>query len=65
MDKLYDKGLIERVRCPHDRRVVFINIPSTGLGLLSEIDHNGIPDLLKKLSEDEATLLSHLLDKLR
>ena len=65
MDKLHDKGLIERVRCPHDRRVVFINITTTGLGLLSEIDHNGIPDLLKKLSEDEATLLSHLLDKLR
>lgn len=65
MDKLCDKNLIERVRCEHDRRVVFISITKDGLKLLEEIDINTGLDFLNKLSEEEAATLSDLLDKIR
>jgi DNA-binding MarR family transcriptional regulator len=65
MDKLCDKNLIERVRCAHDRRVVFISITQTGLDVLADIDQNNKLDFLDKLTEEEATILSDLLDKIR
>lgn len=65
MDKLCDKNLIERVRCEHDRRVVFISISKDGLSLLKTIDNNKKLDFLENLTEDEATILSGLLDKMR
>ena len=65
MDKLCDKDFIERVRCADDRRVVFISITQTGLDLLTEIDKNIHWDFLEKLTEEEAALLSDLLDKIR
>jgi DNA-binding MarR family transcriptional regulator len=65
MDKLCDKDLIERVRCAEDRRVVFISITQKGLDLLTEIDQNIHWNFLEKLTEEEATLLSDLLDKIR
>lgn len=65
MDKLCDKYLIERVRCEHDRRVVFISITKAGLKLLEEIDISKGLDFLSKLSEEEAATLSDLLDKIR
>lgn len=65
MDKLYEKGLINRVRCEHDRRVVYINITKKGEELLEEIDKNLHLDFTDNLTEDEATYLSDLLDKIR
>ena len=65
MDKLCDKQLIERVRCEDDRRVVFVEINKKGLALLKKIDTELNIDFLNKLTEDEAELLSNLLDKIR
>tara|TARA_R110002073_G_scaffold15953_1_gene62061 strand:- start:18912 stop:19349 length:438 start_codon:yes stop_codon:yes gene_type:complete len=65
MDKLCDKKLIGRVRCDHDRRVVYISIAKDGLKLLKEIDNNIKLDFLENLTEEEATTLSGLLDKIR
>lgn len=65
MDKLCDKKFIERVRCEHDRRVVYINISKQGLELLSTIDKSINIDFLENLSEEEALQLSNLLDKIR
>lgn len=69
MDKLFDKGLIERERCNNDRRIVFVQISKQGLDLLSEIDvafssheSNMMPTTL---TDAEADMLSDLLDKLR
>lgn len=69
MDKLFDKGLIERERCTDDRRIVFVQISEPGLELLAEIDDafsnvesNMMPT---SLSIEEADTLSDLLDKLR
>ena len=65
MDKLCDKNLIERERCEEDRRVVFVKITNQGLELLKTIDENNNISFLEKLTEEEATILSNLLDKIR
>ena len=65
MDKLCEKKFIERIRCEHDRRVVYINISKQGLALLSTIDTSLNLDYLGNLTEKEAAQLSDLLDKIR
>jgi DNA-binding MarR family transcriptional regulator len=65
MDKLCDKNLIERERCEHDRRVVYVKISEVGLDLLSTIDKLKNVSILDNLSEEEAATLSNLLDKIR
>jgi MarR family 2-MHQ and catechol resistance regulon transcriptional repressor len=67
MDKLIDKGLIERIRCEKDRRVVYVKISENGLAILSEIDKNiDVNTLIKAgLTDEEANTLSDLLDKTR
>ncbi len=69
MDKLFDKGLIERVRCENDRRVVFVKISEAGLNILLQIDKEFKSDkanmFTANLTDEEADTLSDLLDKLR
>ncbi|QOD60780.1 winged helix DNA-binding protein [Polaribacter haliotis] len=65
MDKLCEKNLIERIRCEHDRRVVYVKITEEGLELLSNIDVNKNLSFLENLTEKEASQLSDLLDKIR
>ncbi|WP_299055685.1 MarR family transcriptional regulator [uncultured Polaribacter sp.] len=65
MDKLCDKNFIERSRCEHDRRVVFVKITEEGLMLLNKIDDNNNLSFLNNLSENEAIVLSDILDKIR
>ena len=65
MDKLCAKELIDRIACPDDRRVVHINITTAGLKLLATIDKELKQDYIENLTDDEATHLSDLLDKIR
>jgi DNA-binding MarR family transcriptional regulator len=65
MDKLCAKHLIDRIPCPDDRRVVHIIITDKGKQLLNDISDNFNDDILKNITENEATQLSDLLDKLR
>jgi DNA-binding MarR family transcriptional regulator len=65
MDKLLEKNLISRYRCEHDRRVVYVAIIEEGLMLLSAIDKAEKLKFLNNLSEEEASHLSDLLDKIR
>ena len=67
MDKLIEKGLIERVRCKEDRRVVYVKITNSGLDLLSKIDEEFNVASLNNidLTDAESEKLSELLDKLR
>lgn len=66
MDKLCAKDYIERIACPDDRRVVHIAITEKGLDLLAQIDKvNDRHDFINNLTEEEAKILSDLLDKLR
>ncbi len=67
MDKLIEKNLIERIRCDEDRRVVYVTISESGLELLAKIDEDFKFDFhfANNISDEEAILLSQLLDKLR
>jgi len=65
MDKLFSKGLIDRISCKHDRRVVHIVITTKGLHLLKVISLNMKEDTLENLDDEEALILSDLLDKIR
>jgi DNA-binding MarR family transcriptional regulator len=67
VDKLLLKGLVKRTECPHDRRAVDVVITEAGLTILSDLDkmQESWENQLKRLSEQEADLLSELLDKLR
>ncbi|RXP63595.1 MarR family transcriptional regulator [Lutibacter sp. HS1-25] len=65
MDKLCDKGLIDRFRCENDRRVVYVKINEQGLALLNEIKMDEFNSCLEKISENEAKKLNEILDKLR
>src|SRR6476660_3587373 len=38
IDRLESAGLVERKRCDHDRRVIYVAITEKALGILAEID---------------------------
>lgn len=65
MDKLCDKGLIERTRCDSDRRVVYVQISNKGLGILDEIDIEKMESHMNSITEEEAKILNTILDKMR
>jgi DNA-binding MarR family transcriptional regulator len=67
VDRLVQKGLVSRCTNKRDRRAVDVRISEEGLAILSKMDHEfKIQDFLKSnLTEDEAGMLSDLLDKLR
>lgn len=65
--RLQEKGLVEVARAHHDKRLVDILISSKGVALIDEMDANTqtMDSLIQNLSEEEATQLSDLLDKMR
>lgn len=66
IDKLIGKGLVQRSRCEEDRRVVYVEITEEGLKMLTKIDVVFDDIYLNmNLSEEEATQLNYLLDKMR
>lgn len=67
VDRLVKKGLVSKVVCSSDRRLVDVTISEKGKTLLAEMDqHESDWDsLLKNLNETEAVELNNLLDKLR
>lgn len=67
VDRLIQKGLVERKICESDRRKVDVVITKKGLKLLEKIDETDseMDGYLQNLSESEAKKLNDLLDKLR
>jgi MarR family 2-MHQ and catechol resistance regulon transcriptional repressor len=65
MDKLCDKGMINRTRCESDRRVVYVEISEKGLDILKKIDIDELDSNMKNISEEEAKTLNAILDKIR
>ena len=68
VDKLIEKGYVERSTCESNRRKVEIVITPHGMDLLSEIDpltllYNNL--ILKDFSLNELNTLNTLLDKLK
>lgn len=67
VDRLIVKGLVKKVVCKSDRRLVDIQITEKGKKLLERIDpkEDELEEALKNLSEKEAAQLNSLLDKIR
>ena len=67
VDRLIVKGLVKKVVCKNDRRLVDVMITDKGKKLLERLDlrQDEIDRVLGNLSEKEANMLSDLLDKAR
>lgn len=67
VDRLIVKGLVKKVICKNDRRLVDVMITDKGRKLLERLDtrQDEIDGILGNLSEKEANILSDLLDKIR
>ncbi|MEO9873013.1 MarR family winged helix-turn-helix transcriptional regulator [Ekhidna sp.] len=67
VDKLEQKGFVERKQCPNDRRAVDVCISDEGLGLLKKMDNQmeQWENQNNKLTDQEAKNLNEILDKLR
>ena len=67
VDRLIAKGLVKKITCKTDRRLVDVIISDKGKKLLERLDtrQDEIDAVLKNLTEKEASALSDLLDKIR
>lgn len=67
VERLKQKGLVEREICKNDRRKVEVKITQKGLKLLQDTDklEERFDQLFKELKPSEAKTLNDLLDKLR
>ncbi|MBB6462992.1 MarR family winged helix-turn-helix transcriptional regulator [Flammeovirga kamogawensis] len=67
IDRLIEKGFVQRETCGSNRRKVDVIITDIGLEKLRELDphQETIIETFKELTEEEASQLSDLLDKLR
>ena len=67
VDRLVVKGLVKKITCKQDRRLVDVLISDKGKKLLERLDQreNEMDKLLGNLTEKEAQTLSNLLDKVR
>jgi len=67
VDRLITKGLVKKVVCKNDRRLVDVIITDKGKKLLERLDErqDEIDGVLGNISEKDANILSDLLDKIR
>jgi DNA-binding MarR family transcriptional regulator len=67
VERLKNKGLVEREICPDDRRKVEVKITNSGIELLKKMDdlEDKFENLFANIKSSEAKMLNELLDKLR
>ena len=67
VDKLYEKGLVDRKENESDRRQKDIIITENGLELLNQMQmcENQVDSILHNLTDEEVIELNRLLDKIR
>ena len=67
VDRLILKGLVKKMVCKSDKRLVDVTITDKGKKLLQQIDEqeNKMDNILNNLSLPEAKTLNKLLDKIR
>ena len=67
VDRLITKGLVKKLTCKNDRRLVDVIISDKGKKILERLDtrQDEIDSVLGNLSEKDANILSDLLDKIR
>ncbi|TXB61546.1 MarR family winged helix-turn-helix transcriptional regulator [Phaeodactylibacter luteus] len=67
VNRLHQKGLVTRNECEHDKRLVDISLTEAGYALLEQLDllNPDMDKIVGSITEEEATTLSNLLDKIR
>jgi DNA-binding MarR family transcriptional regulator len=67
VDRLVIKGLVKKVVCSKDKRLVDVTITEKGQKLLKKLDTESdhIDNIMGNLTEKESEMLSMLLDRLR
>ena len=67
VDRLITKGLVKKTICPADKRLVDVVITDKGQDLLKRMDKESdqVNTIMANLSENDAEMLSSLLDRLR
>ncbi len=67
VDRLLLKGLVKKETCESDKRLVDVVISDKGRKLLEKLDafEKDIDGIVDSLTEQEATILNNLLDKIR
>ncbi len=67
VDRLIAKGLVKKLTCKNDRRLVDVIISEKGKKMLERLDakEKEMDSVLSNLSEKDANVLSDLLDKIR
>jgi DNA-binding MarR family transcriptional regulator len=67
VDRLIKKGLVKKVICKTDRRLVDVTITEKGMKLLEKLDdmQDSLDGILSNLNETDAKQLNKLLDKIR
>ena len=67
VDRMLKKGLVKKVICNTDKRLVDVSISDKGKEILSKMDQyqEEMDGIFKNLTEEEAQVLNNLLDKIR
>ncbi len=67
VERLHQRGLVVRNTCSGDKRLVDVTLSRAGEELLQNMKgmEQSMDAIFEKLNQEEATLLSELLDKLR
>jgi DNA-binding MarR family transcriptional regulator len=68
VDRMEERGLVERIRVPGDRRVVLVRIAARGLEALDEMEavkHDRLQAILGHLDESQLVRVAAALDDLR
>ena len=67
VDRMIVKDLVQKSTCPKDKRLVDVVITEKGQELLKKLDaqQDEMDQIASGVSEEEAEILSRLLDKLR
>lgn len=65
LDRLAAKDLITKNTCPNDKRAWDVRISEKGIALLKQISKTQKQDAVLNLTDEEAGILSDLLDKSR
>lgn len=67
VDKLEEKQLLKRIRCPKDRRVIYASITEPGIEFMDTIfpkHRQAVQEIFQVLDDSEKTTLITLLKKL-
>jgi DNA-binding MarR family transcriptional regulator len=68
LNRLEDRGFVERTRAKHDRRVIYATITATGLKLLREMDgpiEKHGREMLRHVGQEKLKQLIELLELVR